>query len=408
MRKMTRFLCAVAVAAALSACGPKKPEALVFSAGGAPAEVAVFKELAARYSALSGTPQVELRALPADSDLQLQAYRAALGSGRAPYDVMRLDGIWLADFDAQDWLQPLDALLPKALPQAFGPLLDSADRLNGKLLALPWNVDLGLLYSRSDLLKAVGAKGPPKTRAELERLAQAALGRAAAQGQELEGIVWQGKAYEGLTCNFLEAYAAAGGDPKAVGRDGVWQSAPATRALQQLRRWVHGGLSPANTPTELTEEESRLLFQSGRAVFMRNWPYAAPLLQQADSKVKGKVWVSPMPGGSTVGGWHLAVRKGSPFAKESAAFVAWLCSKPIQAELAQRLGWNPSREDAYAALDPKKAPQLAAVRDALKQALSRPQRQAYASFSEHCYQTVNQVLLGQITPEQGAVELAKP
>lgn len=388
----------------LAGCGAKDDGALIFSAGGAPAEIAVFQELAARYSALSGGAKVRLRSLPADSDLQLQAYSAALGSGRADFDVMRLDGIWLASFHAKGWVEPLDPLLTPAQTAPFGALLESADRIEGRLLALPWNVDLGLLYSRSDLLQRLGAKAPPKTLAELERLARAA--RAADKG--VEGIVWQGKAYEGLTCNFLEAYAAFGGDAAAVGREGAWRAVPALRALSHLRRLIADGLSPANTPTELAEEESRLLFQSGRAVFMRNWPYAASLLQQDGSSVRGKVWVSPMPGGSTLGGWHLALRQGSPHARAAADFVAWLSSREIQAELAGRLGWNPSRADAYAGLDAASAPHLGAVRAALKQALSRPQRDAYAAFSERAYQTVNQVLLGSLTPEEGAQRLAQP
>jgi multiple sugar transport system substrate-binding protein len=369
-----------------------------------------FKELIDAYNRglPEGAAPVELRALPADSDLQLQNYSAALGSGRAPFDLLRVDGIWLADFDAKGWLQPLDALLPAGTAKSFSPRALAAARLQQRLVALPWNVDLGLLYSRKDLLLGVGAKAPPRTLAEMKDLARTAQAKARAQGRPLAGVVWQAKAYEGLTCNFMEAYAALGGSPAAVERAQAWERGPALKALQHLRGLLQDGLSPANTATELAEEESRLLFQSGGAVFMRNWPYAAALLEAEGSPVKGKVWVSALPGASTLGGWHLAVRAGSPRAQAAADLAAYLTSQPVQAQLAQRLGWNPSRDDAYARLSSEGMPHLAALRRALKQAVSRPRVAGYAAFSERSYQAVNAVLLGSLSPDEGAERLSRP
>jgi multiple sugar transport system substrate-binding protein len=44
------------------------------------------------------------------------------------------------------------------------------------------------------------------------------------------------------------------------------------------------------------EEEVRLAFQNGQAVFMRNWPYAWSLLQEpAQSRVAGRVAAAPFP-----------------------------------------------------------------------------------------------------------------
>ena len=44
------------------------------------------------------------------------------------------------------------------------------------------------------------------------------------------------------------------------------------------------------------EEHTRFAFQNGRARFMRNWPYAVPLLNDpAQSAVAGRFAVAPMP-----------------------------------------------------------------------------------------------------------------
>lgn len=396
--------------ALLSACGAKAPQTLVFSAGGAPAEIEAFRQILKDYNQTLSKDAlpVELRSLPADSDLQLQNYSAVLGSGHAPYDLMRLDGVWLGDFDAKGWLADLDPLLPKGAEAGFSPRAIAVDRLQGRLVALPWNVDLGLLYSRKDLLQAAGFKAPPKTLADLTQQARAAQAKARDNGLDISGIVWQAKAYEGLTCNFLEAYVASGGSVAAVEKAGAWEAGPALAALKHLRGLLQDGLSPANTATELSEEESRLLFQSGQAIFLRNWPYAAPLLEADDSIVKGKVWVSPMPGASTLGGWHLAVRKGSPHAQAAADLAAYLSSADVQTTLAKRLGWNPSRDAVYAQLAQAGLPKFAAIKPALQQAVARPRLPNYAAFSERSYQVVNQVLLGLLSPEKGAEALSKP
>lgn len=243
-----RSLAIALVGACLGACSSPAPQALIFSAGGAPGEIQAFSDLIKAYnqSLPAGALKVELRSLPADSDLQLQNYSAALGSGRAPYDLMRVDGVWLGDFNAKGWLEPLDALLPKGATQGFSPRALDADRLQGKLLALPWNVDLGLLYSRKDLLQAAGFTAPPKTLAELDRQAREAQAKSRQNGLDITGIVWQAKAYEGLTCNFLEAYVASGGSADKLQQTGAWDAGPALKALNYLHGLLQEGLSPVN------------------------------------------------------------------------------------------------------------------------------------------------------------------
>ena len=44
------------------------------------------------------------------------------------------------------------------------------------------------------------------------------------------------------------------------------------------------------------EEESRFAFQNGETAFMRNWPYAYPLMEDSSaSRVAGRYRVAVMP-----------------------------------------------------------------------------------------------------------------
>jgi trehalose/maltose transport system substrate-binding protein len=69
---------------------------------------------------------------------------------------------------------------------------------------------------------------------------------------------------------------------------------------------------------------------------MRNWPYAYSLGQAADSKVKGKFSVAPLPHGpgghsvATVGGWQLAVSKYSKHQAAAIEFVRYMTSKAVE------------------------------------------------------------------------------
>ncbi|MRT18674.1 ABC transporter substrate-binding protein, partial [Vitellibacter sp. q18] len=95
-------------------------------------------------------------------------------------------------------------------------------------------------------------------------------------------------AYEGLTCNATEWVASFNGGTVVDEKGKITINNPqAAKALSTAAGWI-GTISPQGV-TNYAEEESRGVFQSGNAVFMRNWPYAWSLAQAEDSAIKGKV-----------------------------------------------------------------------------------------------------------------------
>ena len=328
-------------------------------------------------------PDVDLRAetLPNASDAAREMFLTALEGGASDFDVFAIDVVWAPEFARAGWLADLSASFPpERLRQEYLASAVEAVTLDGRIYAVPWFLDVGLLYYRTDL-----APRAPRTYAELRELARSAMRR----DPSLSGFLWQGRQYEGLNCNAFEAVWGHGGE---LVRDGhIALDTDAARAgLGWLRESIESGLSPRSVIAS-AEEETRRAFQDGRAVFLRNWPYAWAELQKPGSPVRGKVGFAPLPsasgapGAGTLGGWQLAVNAhASPLRRRAAErLVAFLTSREAAVELALRYSRIPARRAVYE--DPRVregAPFIAALLPVALAARPRPVTPYYALASD--------------------------
>lgn len=345
--------------------------------------------------------RVRRETLPASSDEQHLFYAINLSAQSREFDVLALDTIWAAEFAAAGWLRDLSALVtPADERELFGAPLESAT-WNRRRYALPWFVDAGLLYYRADLLEAEGL-APPRTWAELKDAAE----RVRARHPALHGFVWQGKQYEGLICNALEFVWSHGGD---VG--GEVQGA--ARGLEFMRALVTEEISPAFVTT-FTEEPSRVLFGRGKALFLRNWPYAWSLFDRTDSAVRGKVGVSALPhapghaSAATLGGWHLGVSAFSRRAAPAERLAAFLTAAPAQKALALAYGYSPPRRALFADAELAAAqPFLASLRELFEVARPRPVSPRYVALSQVLQSEFSAVLSGVRMPAAALAAIAR-
>src|SRR5262249_44851373 len=152
---------------------------------------------------------------------------------------------------------------------------------------LPWFIDAGVLYFRKDLLQKYG-ETPPRTWLELTRIAEKIqTAERKAGNSRFWGFVFQGRAYEGLTCNALEWIQSWGGGG-IVGESGkiTVENPQVAKALELATSWIDR-ITPRGV-LNYTEEEARGVFQSGDAVFLRNWPYVWKLANAEDSPIREK------------------------------------------------------------------------------------------------------------------------
>lgn len=345
--------------------------------------------------------RVDLVEGPNATDLRENLYTVALLARDESFDLVYMDVTWTPKFAAAGWLVALDATFPRDELDDLIPAAVDAGRYAGRLFRVPVRTDLGLLYYRKDLLAQAGFD-PPRTFDDLARIA-----RALQAPPERWGFVWQGSQYEGLVCVFLEILRGFRGfwvDPQtlAVGLD----QPPAHAALEFLRRARGEGAFSPRGVTTYKEEESRRLFQEGRAVFLRNWFYVWRLAQGPESSIAGKVGVRPMvgvngsEGAGTLGGWGFGVSRFSRHRDLACEFIRHAISLESQRALCARTGYAPARREAYRDDELLAAnPLLGELQGMLQTAVSRPAIPRYALASDILQRQLSASLAGLVSSE---------
>ncbi|MDQ1195585.1 ABC transporter substrate-binding protein [Agrobacterium sp. SORGH_AS 787] len=343
--KRALFLCGSLLAFAASAQAAE----IAMAANSTGKNLNFIRERLAEFEKQSGH-KVKLVTMPPSSSEQFSQYRLWLAAGNTDVDVYQTDIVWAPQL--ADQFVDLTAAAKDVIGQHFSSVVAS-QTVDGKLVAMPMYTDAPAMFYRKDLLDKYG-KQPPKTWKEMAETAKEIQDKERAAGQkDLWGFVFQGSAYEGLTCNALEWVASAGGGHIVeTNGDISINNEKAAAALDMAKSWI-GTISPQGA-LAYKEEEARGVWQTGNSVFMRNWPYAYALGNGADSAIKGKFGVAPLPAGvegeapaSTLGGWNVAVSKYSKSQDAAIELVKFLTSAETQKKRAVELSNMPTIAALY-------------------------------------------------------------
>lgn len=397
---MSKALAAALVAATILAGGTARAEEISIALGSVGRDVDEMRGQLDAFQKATGHT-VKIVTMPASTTDQFGQYRLWLSAGNKDVDVYRTDVIWAPQLAAN--LVDLTNAMKDVVAQHL-PAVIQSQTVDGKLVAMPLFADAPALYYRKDLLEKHGRE-VPKTWAELTETAKVVQDAERQGGNaQMNGFVFQGAAYEGLTCDALE-WVASGGGGQIVSPEGeiTINNPEAAAALDLARGWI-GTIAPQGVLGYM-EEESRGVWQTGNAVFMRNWPYAYPLSAADDSPVKGKFDAVPLPAGAggqsaaCLGGWNLAVSQYSEHQDVAIELVKFLTSAESQKSRALGTARLPTIPSLYE--DPEiaeKQPLVAKWKTVFENATPRPSAPTKAKYNEVSQQfwtAVNKTLAGQ-------------
>ncbi len=331
---------------------------------------------------------VKLIEFPESADEQRSQFVQRQEAKSSDCDVFYSDVIWTAEFAQQKWLYDMTPYV-ESRKDEFIPSTFETITYQGKTWGVPHKTNAGFLYYRTDQVDKA-----PKTWQEVYDLAA-----------KQDGIAYQGASYEGLTVDFLELAFAAGG--QVLSEDGKEAKIDSPENLKALKFMVDGTKSGAapKAVTTYMEEPARRAFESGRATFMRNWPYCYALAQKADA-TKGKFAVAPLPefegGGKAgiLGGANLVISTYSKNPGAALKFIDYMTHEERQSEDVVKFSDASPLKSVYE--DPavqKAQPFSDELKAGVEQAKSRPVSPVYPQISAAIYKNVNQALSGAMSPE---------
>jgi trehalose/maltose transport system substrate-binding protein len=313
--------------------------------------IAVPDSVLEEFTRRTGIPIRRVRG-PEGALNQLAVWRDSLRKGKAAADVYTVDVIsagMLADY--------LLDLRPEMAPEiaAQDPSVVATFSVGGRVVAIPYRMQLGVLLFRKDLLRRYGFAAPPKTWDELETMAaRIQEGERARGARDFWGYVWQGAPTEGLTCNALEWQASEGGG-RIIEDDRIVSvnNPQAAQAWQRAARWV-GSISPPGV-VAYREWDSANVWSAGKAAFFRTWesvPHLADWVDPGKTRLRGLpagdvMGVARLPGGrfgspGTLGGAGFGLSEASAHRHESLELLRFLSRRRI--EMGKALGSGPDRE----------------------------------------------------------------
>lgn len=322
-------------------------------------------------------------------------YQRFFEARSAEVDVLLLDVVWPGAFAHH--LADLGQRLGSEAGQHYQTIVEN-NTVDGKLVGIPAFGDFGMLYCRVDLLQKYGFGAPPATWDELEEQARRIEEGERVVNPRFTGFVFQGNAYEGLTCNALEWLASSGAGRIVENGRGTIDNPPAVAILNKARGWV-GTVAPPGV-TSYREEDTRVVFQLGNAAFMRQWGYAYATM--TDSAIAGRYIAAPLPAAlgqkavGTVGGWQLAVSQYSRSQDAAIEFVRYMTGPAVQSWRAVLGGFVPTIPGVAENPEVLTAqPFLDDLANVVR--VARPARgvgERYNEVSAAVFQGVNQILTG--------------
>jgi multiple sugar transport system substrate-binding protein len=314
-------------------------------------------------------------------------------------DIFSIDQIWVSRF--ANWCEPLENYISYEERQQLLRYGLEACISNEHLVAVPTFIDIALLYYREDLLKKYFDQKEideiKNNSITWEKFIEIGL---RLKSSDNPFYVFQGKAYEGLVCSFIELLSSQGTtlyDNKKL----QLNTTESRNALKLLVDLIHKHKLTPEHVTTFEENRSYDLFIKEDAFFLRGWPnlgwhFEPDSTERYKVKNIGKTYLPHFAGGkiaATFGGWNLMVSKFSKHKEEAIKFVQYCLSEESQHIMLEEGNFLPVIEKMYNdSAYINNYPQLAFYKEYFKYGVHRPVLKNYTKVSEIISRYVNLAL----------------
>ena len=410
-RRTLSSLIALALGATLTVSAYAQQTSLRVFSGGQNQRPDLMRKLFDEYQKANPNVKIDIETGGATSELQRQYLSTVLNAKDSAIDIYLIDIVNPAQYFSAGWLEPLDAYVGNAATamKPYLPVYAQSNVVNGKVAAMPAFADAMFMYYRKDLLDKYGIK-EPKTWDELAVAAKKI--QDGEKNPNLQGLSIQGAPIEGAVCTFLLPYWSQGKAFNDAAGKMTLDKEAATKGMDMWLKLVDQGVMKKNI-AEVTTPATVNEFKAGQVAFAINWGFAWDRFKDdADSQVKGKVGVMPLPsmaGGKSatcVGGWQWAVSAFSKSKAESAKLVQFLASTNSSKFLASEGSLLPTIQSVYTDADVvRQVPWFKDAANVVTAGQARPISAQYGQVSDAIRTTTSAILARTKTPAEGVSEI---
>lgn len=410
LKTLTQWLSVALVAAGLSGQAAMAETKIRVFSGGQNQRPDLMRKLFDAYQAQNPGTTIEIETGGATSELQRQYLSTVLNAKDTAIDIYMIDIVNPSQYFNAGWLEPLDSYVGGAAAlKPYLPVYSQANLVNGKVAALPAFADAMFMYYRKDLLEKHGVK-EPKTWDELTAAAKKIT--EAEKNPSLQGLSIQGAPIEGAVCTFLLPYWSQGKQFNDASGKLTLDKEAATKGLDMWLKMVDAGVLKKNI-AEVTTPVTVNEFKAGQVVFAINWGFAWDVFKDAaDSQVKGKVGVMPLPavaGGKSatcVGGWQWAVSAFSKNKPAAAQLVKYMSTPEASKFLAREGSLLPVFQSVYTDAEVlKQAPWFKDAANVIIAGQARPISSQYGQVSDVVRTNTNAALARTKTPTEAVNDI---
>ncbi len=329
-----------------------------------------------------------------------ELYESILAAGLskpAPYDVVALDQVWIAELASRGQLLSLKDQIPDDARSDIMPSLLDAFSYRGTNWAMPHVLNVQSLYYNKSQLKTAGFNAPPRTLEDW-------YAQMTALRNKVTPYTDSWAEDEGLVSDFVRTTAQFGGDLFDASGTPLLLNEPAQRAAAFMRqlideRLVRGDIAASNEP------DAMRAFLGGGVSFTTNWNFVwGAMNDPVYSQIIGQGSVAPIPAASSSGkpaasvsGFlGLGVISNSAHTDLAVSWLNYLTSPEVQA---QQTGQLPIWTSLQNSADFRKAnPQIDVFLTNLANARPRPKLVHYVEASAVLQRHLHDLVLGTVSP----------